>query len=76
MNDTYSAARRFPKQHRVLHMLGCAGRQMKRQTSFAGVFLYVASCERLPQHRAAGHRGGVQLSAHKLQVFFDRLLKI
>ena len=57
-------------------MLGCAGRQMKRQTSFADVFLYVASCERLPQHCAAGHRGGVQLSAHKLQVFFDRLLKI
>ena len=55
---TIFAVRRIPKQAKHLTQ----------------VFFSVIRCVRLPQHGAAGRRGGLQLSAHKLQVIFDILL--
>ena len=48
-----------------------------RDILLADVFFYTlpvsSTASRLPQHCAAERRGGMQQSAHKLQVFFDVL---
>ena len=48
-----------------------------RDILLADVFFYTlpvsSNASRLPQHCAAERRGGMQQSAHKLQVFFDVL---
>ena len=68
---TFFAARRISNSIRNVHCSRCR-QAIDRQYPLWRIFFYMlATPKRLPQHGAAGHRGGMQLSAHKLQVIFD-----